>query len=395
MKAKLVACLLLLLAIICSLYFYFTNDFKQANNDTNIIQKEPNEKKDDTNELIADKKYPILTFSSQLEIEYGSDILSDALIQDIKGELVEQSYLDTSKIGKQNLLYRVKLDDEVKDFYHEIRIVDTKAPVITSDYNALIFDHKEKIDFSLLNIQVYDEVDGSFTQAQQLEPNTYILDHQIDTAKAGEYILTIKALDAHGLTSEKTIQIIVKEEDKPISNDHDNQQHDSSKVEPTYINGILLVNKTHPVPRDFGGNDQSANDALLALQNGAYLAGYDMPLLSGYRSYDYQKSLYDAYVARDGQEAADRYSARPGTSEHQTGLAFDVGVMSWDYGDTPAGRWLVENCAKYGFILRYLEGKESITGYMYEPWHIRYVGVEHATNIMNQGITLEEYLGVQ
>ena len=119
-----------------------------------------------------------------------------------------------------------------------------------------------------------------------------------------------------------------------------------------------------------------------------------MPLLSGYRSYDYQKSLYENYVARDGEEAANRYSAKPGTSEHQTGLAFDVGEMSWTYGETAAGQWLVNHCAEYGFILRYLPGKEDITGYMYEPWHIRYVGVEHAAAIMSQGITLEEYLGV-
>ena len=117
-------------------------------------------------------------------------------------------------------------------------------------------------------------------------------------------------------------------------------------------------------------------------------------MISGYRSYDYQAQLYNGYVARDGKEAADRYSAQPGKSEHQTGLAFDVGSIDNNYGETAAGRWLAAHCADYGFILRYPPGKEHITGYMYEPWHIRYVGASTARAIMSSGLTLEEYLGV-
>ena len=110
-------------------------------------------------------------------------------------------------------------------------------------------------------------------------------------------------------------------------------------------------------------------------------------------SYAYQASLYNSYVAQDGQELADTYSARPGHSEHQSGLAFDIGALDNGYGNTPGGRWLNAHCADYGFILRYPAGKESITGYQYEPWHVRYVGKEIASRIMSQGITLEEYLG--
>lgn len=117
-----------------------------------------------------------------------------------------------------------------------------------------------------------------------------------------------------------------------------------------------------------------------------------MPLLSGYRSYDTQVSLYNDYVARDGQELADTYSARPGHSEHQSGLCFDVGNIDNDYGSTTAGQWLEKNCASYGFIIRFPQGKEAITGYQYEPWHIRYVGTDHATAIMNSGLCLAEYL---
>lgn len=120
-------------------------------------------------------------------------------------------------------------------------------------------------------------------------------------------------------------------------------------------------------------------------------------VISAYRDYGTQVGLYDSYVVRDGQEAADTYSARPGHSEHQTGLAVDFD----DYGacylaecfdDTPAGVWLAEHAADHGFVLRYPDGKESVTGFMPEPWHFRYVGDELAQEMREQGVvTLEEF----
>lgn len=422
MKVKITLCFILIILIAGLLYLKFndlnatkssnitenhTNTLLEQNDESNEILEMNQDKEDDTQEdnhdindhakPIEQKEQPNIAFISQTKIEYGSNITSDSFISELNGELIDLSTLDTLKLGKQNLLYCVRLDDQQKDFYHEVEVIDTQVPVISTDYNAIIFDYEEKLDFSLLNIQVYDKVDGSFTESKTLDRNTYVLEHQIDTKKAQEYLLVIKAMDGHDLVSEKNIQVIVKEKPKEETQQKQemNQQNTSDAIAPTYMNGILLVNKTHPIPRDFGGNDNTAYNALLELQQGALAVGYNIPLLSGYRSYDYQKSLYEAYVARDGVEAADRYSAKPGTSEHQTGLAFDVGELSWDYGQTAPGQWLVENCAQYGFILRYLDGKEHITGYMYEPWHIRYVGVEHATKIMNQGLTLEEYLGVE
>lgn len=130
--------------------------------------------------------------------------------------------------------------------------------------------------------------------------------------------------------------------------------------------------------------------------------GFDFVAFSGYRSFDYQTTLYNNYVNRDGQAAADRYSARPGYSEHQTGLAFDIGErgkenlwLTEEFGETPAGQWLLTNAQDYGFILRFPKNKEDITGYMYESWHYRYVGVDIAKEIKKKDITLEEYLGVK
>ncbi len=113
--------------------------------------------------------------------------------------------------------------------------------------------------------------------------------------------------------------------------------------------------------------------------------------VSGYRSYSTQSYLYNNYVSQDGVKNADRYSARPGTSEHQTGLATDINYVSDSFEYTEAYKWLIKNSYKYGYILRYPKGKEFITGYMYEPWHYRYVGEEVAKFIYENELTYEEY----
>ena len=163
----------------------------------------------------------------------------------------------------------------------------------------------------------------------------------------------------------------------------------------TYIDGILVVNKSYPLPEDYNpGEDPEASAALYAMFAAAAEDGCNMYVVSGFRSYETQAWLYNSYVQRDGIAAADRYSARPGYSEHQTGLAFDINDTSDLFASTREARWLAENAYKYGFILRYPEGKEHITGYMFEPWHYRYVGIENARRIYESGLTIEEYLGI-
>ena len=116
---------------------------------------------------------------------------------------------------------------------------------------------------------------------------------------------------------------------------------------------------------------------------------------SDFRDYAYQVKIYNNYNDLYGWEMADTFSARPGYSEHQTGLTIDCNTIDDAFGETAEAAWLAEHCADYGFIIRFPDGKENITGYQYEPWHIRYVGVDTAKEIMSQGLTLEEYLGVQ
>ena len=163
----------------------------------------------------------------------------------------------------------------------------------------------------------------------------------------------------------------------------------------TYINGILVVNKTYSVPADYApGIDADAQTAFNKMQSDAAAEGLNIYISSAYRSYEYQAGLYQRYVDRDGKAAADTYSARPGHSEHQTGLAFDLNTIDDSFANTDEGKWVADNCYKYGFIIRYPKGKENITGFIYEPWHIRYLGEDTAKSVYDSGLTLEEYLGI-
>lgn len=170
---------------------------------------------------------------------------------------------------------------------------------------------------------------------------------------------------------------------------------DESDIQLTYIDGILIANKTYALPPDYApGVDPDAQAAFDKMQSAAAAEGLNIYISSGYRSYDYQSGLYERYVERSGKAEADRYSARPGHSEHQTGLAFDLNTIDITFADTAEYDWLKVHCAEYGFIIRYPENGESITGYMYEPWHIRYLGTETAQKVYESGLTLEEYLGI-
>lgn len=178
------------------------------------------------------------------------------------------------------------------------------------------------------------------------------------------------------------------------------------------IDGILIVNKSYPLPKDYvptntykdatGLNycseciNVDAYEEYKLMKADMASLGLNIWIQSGYRSYNLQESLYNKYVNRDGKLAADTYSARPGYSEHQTGLAFDLNSISDDFQYTSEGKWVNENAWRYGFILRYPKSKESITGYKYESWHLRYVGKDLASKLYNNGdwITLEEHFNL-
>lgn len=181
----------------------------------------------------------------------------------------------------------------------------------------------------------------------------------------------------------------------------------------------VLINKDYPLPADYAPDDLVVPDILFSInyysdkklmrQNAAWAleemfaasegCGLSLTAISGYRSYERQNQIYQQNLVTAGEEHTGLYSAKPGYSEHQSGLSIDVSAPSADYhleedfAETPEGKWLDENCWKYGFIIRYPKGKSEITGYAYEPWHIRFVGKKLASYLYKNGITLEEYYG--
>lgn len=184
----------------------------------------------------------------------------------------------------------------------------------------------------------------------------------------------------------------------------------------------VLINKEYALPKDYVPQDlvddpnipfifkekserrmlrKVAADALEKMFAAAKQDGIELAGVSAYRSYGTQQSLFNTYVQQQGEKEARRYSAVPGYSEHETGLAIDVsgstGQCAADncFAGTPEAKWLAAHVQDYGYIIRYPQGKEDITGYAYEPWHIRYVGVDVAKEIMSKGITLEEYEGAK
>ena len=173
------------------------------------------------------------------------------------------------------------------------------------------------------------------------------------------------------------------------------RNQDPASIEPTYINGILIANKTYPLPSWWGdgltGETVAAFDAMSAE---ASTNGFGLYISSGFRSYSSQASIYNSLVSQVGVAGADRDTARPGHSEHQTGLTIDLNCICEGFGNQPDGQWVAANAHRFGFIVRYPQGKEHVTGYIWEPWHLRYIGVENATAVYNSGLSLEEYLGI-
>jgi len=208
------------------------------------------------------------------------------------------------------------------------------------------------------------------------------------------------------------------DEEKPSDSRPDENEDLTAALKDARDKGLLiLVNKEYPIDREYKPDDLTkikyyvpdraegtrymraeAAEAFHRMVESAALDGVELKMTTAYRSYDFQKILFDNYVANEGEEKANTFSARPGQSEHQTGLAVDVSSpcvdyqLSNDYGNTTEGKWIENHAHRFGFILRFPKGKEDVTGYQYEPWHLRYVGLAAAKIIYEKNLTLEEFL---
>ena len=281
-----------------------------------------------------------------------------------------------------------------------VDVIDEEAPRIEGVEDITIYVNEE-IDLKK-NIKISDNSHDEVSLNVNGEYNINA---------AGEYLLSYVVTDKSGNETVKEFKLIVKEKEAPKPVVPTTPTSENVVIGTTsrgytikrvngiyYVNDILIANKTYALPSSYapGGLLNSFMKAFNTMQADAAIQGIGLSVVSGYRSYSRQNTLYNNYVARDGKVAADTYSARPGHSEHQTGLAADINSLDQSWIHTPEGQWLNNNCYKYGFIIRYPQGKESITGYIYEPWHIRYVGVDVATALYNGGnwLSLEEYLGI-
>lgn len=245
-----------------------------------------------------------------------------------------------------------------------------------------------------------------------------------------EELISMEEVSPSIVSDEEPYDEIVPEEDEESDSENDDEADDDFDTDDlipveedlTTINypiddwRLILVNKQNYIPDNYSVNLVNVNgskqvDERIAADTTAMLEaaredGVSLMIVSAYRSEERQISLFNSKVRRNmsrGMSYMDAYAEAsysvtvPGTSEHQLGLALDIlgsghSSMTESFADTPAGKWLRENCANYGFILRYPKDKECVTGIIYEPWHFRYVGKEYAHEIMDNGITLEEFV---
>ena len=329
------------------------------------------------------------------KININEKVYNTSLIKKISnGKLVSKKELiDTSKTGKKTITIKIKNKyNKTIKYKYNIEIIDKEKPEIIAEDRITIEQGTE--------IDLLKEVEVKDNSNEEIIPK---VEGEYDINTPGEYNLKYVAIDSNKNKTEK--EFILEVVEKVIIQNNTNKTYKSSKgytIEVidgiSYINGIMIVNKTYSIPSSYnpGGLTSTMNNAFNEMKNAAAQDGIDIFVISGFRSYDYQNTLYNRYASRDGYEAADTYSARPGHSEHQTGLAADLNAIDDDFGNTPEGAWLNNNAYKYGFILRYPKGKTNETGYKFEPWHFRYVGTDLASKLYNNGdwITVESYFGI-
>lgn len=334
-------------------------------------------------------------------VNLGEEVKNTSALKIIKNGTLKtkEEMIDTSKIGKQTINLSIKdAFGKIKKVSYQVEVVDKEAPKITFNPNLKI---EEKNTIDLLK-------DVSATDNSKEEIKVTV-EGEYDTNTPGTYELYYVAKDSSGNEVKEKFQLEVTKKvviQKPsvgyVAPDSDfitsNGHKGTVRNGITYIDGILIANKTYALPSTYnpGGLTGEFTTHFQQMKSAANSEGVYFDVFSGYRSYNTQVSTYRGWVNQDGQAAADTYSARPGHSEHQSGLAADINGYGVRFEESKATEWMAHNSYKYGFILRYPKGKQGITGYVYESWHFRYVGVDLATKLYNGGnwITLEEYFGI-
>lgn len=364
------------------------------------------------------------SIKNDMEIEYKSENkkVNEGSFKNQKG-----LYINKTLVLEKTLKLKVKLPSYLAS-NGEVDVYGIRNGRYTLYRNKVSVD-KKYVTFNLNNI--YDEYFITYIPLDSINTNTNIKVNVGDeirpsltyipsnaTNKSINYIESKKLLEIKGSTiiakKKGTTVLTIKNKKNNISTDIKITIEEKKKVVPKeetpkeekievvnkdglyYIGDMLIVNKSYPLPSSYnpGSLTDDFMNAFYEMQAAAELDGIELWIQSGFRDYELQNNLYNNYVSQDGKEEADRYSARAGYSEHQSGLAADINDPSDAFNNTKEAKWLKDNCYKYGFIIRYPEGKEESTGYRYESWHVRYLGKTLAEEITKSGKTVEEYYNI-
>lgn len=315
-----------------------------------------------------------------------SETLEEAINQNSFNKEYFLEYLDIKYIDKDDFINNVNKLLSLGYSSKDINAIYEKIP---DDVNIIIDSKYNKDIINIMNLSYF-----------KIDNLKRYLDYDIMEVKSIYDISNIKK----DFNYEDVVTYVNANLDKEYySSDNLISNEDASKID-------VLVNKYHKLDENYEPSDLTIIDSKYASgtqklrkeakikfeEMASDMAKENLKIYAGstYRSYTYQKGLYDRYVKKDGFAAAETYSARSGYSEHQLGLAVDIVNGKWDYlsENDKEYDYLVKNSYKYGFILRYPRGSEYITGYMFEDWHFRYLGVELATKVFNSGLTYDEYI---
>lgn len=366
-KKKVLILIIIIILILSLVYILLPKNYGYKKETIEVF------KENDLYEQIKDKKI----YSKTLE---------EAINQNSFNKEYFLEYLDIKYIDDKDFISNINKLLSLGYSSKDINAIYNKIPdsvniIIDSKYNKDIINIMNLSYFKIDNLKRY-------------------LDYDIMEVKSIYDISNIKK----DFNYEDVVTYVNANLDKEYySSDNLISNEDASKID-------VLVNKYHKLDENYEPSDLTIIDSKYASgtqklrkeaqikfeEMASDMAKENLKIYAGstYRSYTYQKGLYDRYVKKDGFAAAETYSARSGYSEHQLGLAVDIVNGKWDYlsENDKEYDYLVKNSYKYGFILRYPRGSEYITGYMFEDWHFRYLGVELATKVFNSGLTYDEYI---
>jgi len=365
--------------------------------------------------LKNDKEYIVLksiVLIENLDFEINSEVtLFSLILSNNDLEIINEDLeINTSVLGKQELIIRYinEKNEEVKRVFI-LNIIDTTPPVIEFK-KELTTTVGKSIDL-LKNVKVIDNSNEEIKAT---------VEGEFDFNKVGEYHLKYVAIDSSENRTEEDFVLKVNRaptNNNPPQNNNSNNNNNTTNSSPNTRpadltkGNLILVDNKHFLPRNFVPRNlvtinqdygtagmqvkSEVYEAFKKMYYAAKLEDLNLHIISAYRSWNTQDYFFNLNVKTHGLKVTETFYARPGHSEHQTGLAIDIvagkGGHSRDFGNTMEYRWLLDNAHTFGFILRYPNGKTHITGFIYEPWHWRYLGVDMATRVRDSNLTFNEF----